>query len=74
MAQPMRSTDWSHDGPAYAQHGLTAGNRPIENARNFRHQSRKALRDVGRRRARGIGGAPDYDTTLFTEFSGVEPG
>ena len=40
-----------HDGPADAQQRLAAVHHPFEGARHFRHQARKALRDLGRWRA-----------------------
>ena len=40
-----------HDGPADAQQRLAAVHHPFEGARHFRHQARKTLRDLGRRRA-----------------------
>ena len=40
-----------HDGPADAQQRLAAVHHPFEGARHFRHEARKALRDLGRRRA-----------------------
>ena len=62
-----------HDGPADAQQRLAAVHHPFEGARHFRHQARKALRDLGRRRARGVGGAPDHDAAGLVEFRDRHP-
>ena len=57
-----------HDGPADPQQRLAAVHQPFERARHFRHEAGKPLRDIGRRRACGVGGAPDHDAAGLVEF------
>ena len=57
-----------HDGPADPQQRLPPGHEPFERARHFRHQAGKPLRDIGRRRADGVGCAPDHDAAGLVEF------
>ena len=57
-----------HDGPADPQQRLPPGDEPLERPRHFRHQAGKALRDIGRRRADRVGGAPDHDAAGLVEF------
>ena len=61
MAQPTRNER------------LAAVHHPFEGARHFRHQAGKPLRDIGRRRARGVGGAPDHDAAGLVEFRDRQP-
>ena len=61
MAQPIRSSGWRPFTSRSKARG-TSGTRPGNR-----------LRDIGRRRADGIGGAPDHDAAGFVEFRQRQP-
>src|SRR3954469_1995358 len=59
---------WADDGPTDPQQWLAAVDHPFEAARHLRHEAGKALRQVRRRRADGVGGAPQHHATGLGEF------